>query len=118
VSRVLEVDGPFGQFSRRLLTVELPALPAERLDATVAFVCRRAALTPGPLRVGVVLLAGLTGLAERVVDADRVTEFLRTTSLPVLGELGRLVRSLAFAFVWETWPSTAPTGAAGAPEAA
>jgi hypothetical protein len=82
----------------------------------VSFVCRRAKQTPGPLRTGVVLLAGVAGLAERVVDADRVTDFLRTTSLPLVGELGRLVRSLAFAFVWETWPSTDPSGAPGAPE--
>jgi hypothetical protein len=115
VSRVLAVDGPFGQFSRRLLSAELPGLPPDRLDETVDFVCRRASQTPGPPGVGLMLLTGLTGLSSRVLDADRVTSFLRATSLPFVAELARLVRSLAFAFVWETWPTTGPTGAPGAP---
>lgn len=118
MSRVLDVDGPFGQFSRRLLTAELPDLPSERRDDTVAFVCRRAAQTPGPLRVGVTLLALCSGMAERALDPDRVTTFLRSTSLPLVGELARMVRSLAFAFVWETWPATGPSGTPGATEAA
>jgi hypothetical protein len=31
--------------------------------------------------------------------------------LPLVGELARLIRSLGFAFVWETWPDSSPTGA-------
>lgn len=118
MSRVLAVDGPFGQFGRRLLSADLPGLPPDRLDETVEFVCRRASQTPGPLRVGLLLLTGLTGLSCRVLDADRVTAFLGVTTLPFVAELARLVRSLAFAFVWETWSDTGPTGAPGSPEAA
>lgn len=118
VSRVLDVDGPLGRFSRRLLTAELPDLPSARLDETVRFVCRRAARTPDPLRVGVSAMAGLAGVGERLTGAEGTATFLRTTSLPLVGELARMVRSLAFAFVWETWPATGPTGAPGDTEPA
>ena len=111
MSPALDVDGPFGRFSRRLLLVELPDLPADRADQTVAFVTRRAAQTPGPLRFGITILAVLLGLTETIVDPARSTAFLRSTSLPFVGELPRMVRSLGFAFVWETWPATTPTGA-------
>ncbi len=109
----LAPDGPFGRFAERLLVLELPDLPADRLRTTVAFVCRRAQQVPGPLRLGVTTLAVGTGVAERFVDPDRIVGFLRVTELPLVGELARMVRSLAFAFVWETWPDTSPSGAPG-----
>lgn len=109
--RVLDVDGPFGRFSRRLLVVELPDLPADRLDQTVTFVCRRARQTPDPLRLGVGTLAAFVGVSERRIDPDAMVGFMRSTSVPLVGELARMVRSLGFAYVWETWPSTSPTGA-------
>lgn len=109
----LAPDGSFGRFAGRLLVLELPDLPSDRLETTVEFVCRRAQQVPGPLRAGVTLLAVATGVAERAVDPDRIVGFMRTTELPLVGELARMVRSLAFAFVWETWPDTTPTGAPG-----
>ena len=109
----LAPDGPFGRFAERLLVLELPDLPDDRLRATVEFVCRRAQQVPGPLRLGVTTLAVATGVAERVVDPVHVVGFLRGTELPLVGELARLVRSLGFAFVWETWPDTSPSGAPG-----
>lgn len=110
----LAPDGPFGRFAECLLVLELPDLPVDRLAVTVEFVCRRAEQVPGPLRAGVTVLAVATGVAERAVDPDRVVGFMRATELPLVGELARMVRSLAFAFVWETWPDTSPTGAPGA----
>ena len=117
VRPALDPDGPFGRFAERLLLLELPDLPADRLATTVEFVCRRARQVPGPLRLGVTVLSGSTAVVERLVDPDRVVAFLRSTELPLVGELARLVRSLAFAFVWETWPDSSPTGAPGAVDA-
>jgi hypothetical protein len=111
VSSALDVDGPFGRFADRLLRIELPQLPPRRLAETVAFVSRRARATPGPLRSGVVALALGVQLSERFVDPGATTQFLRRTTLPFVGELARMVRSLAFAYVWESWPDTAPDGA-------
>jgi hypothetical protein len=108
----LDVGGPFGQFAERVLAAELPDLPDDRVADTVEFVCHRAARTAGPPRLGVMVLAALLGWSERVIEPARATEFLRHTTLPLVGELARLVRSLAYAYVWETWPGTSPTGAA------
>jgi hypothetical protein len=110
VSRQLTSDAALGLFADRLLTIELPDLPrAARADA-VAFVCRRANQMPSPLRIGLVLVCTGVALAQRVAGIDRTTRFLQGSRLPLLGELPRMVRSLAFAFIWETWPDTAPSG--------
>lgn len=107
----LNVDGGFGTFADDLLGLELPELPSERRAETVAFACRRAREVPTPLRVGVVVLSGAAALGRRLVGPARMTSFLRSTPLPFVGELARMVRSIGFAYVWETWPSTSPTGA-------
>lgn len=107
----LSVAGGFGVFADALLAVELPDLPDDRRRAAVAFVCRRAQEVPTPLRLGVTALALGTAVAQRVAGEERTTAFLQTTTLPFVAELARMVRSLGFAFVWETWPATAPTGA-------
>ncbi len=108
----LSPDGPFGRFADQLLGFELPDLPADRRHAAVAFVCRRAEQVPTPLRVGVVTLSIATGIGQRLIGDNKTTAFLRATHLPFVGELARMVRSLGFAYIWETWPSTSPTGGA------
>jgi hypothetical protein len=107
----LRAEGPFATFADHLITRELPELPGERRDQTVAFVCRRTASLPSPLLAGVTLLGVALGPVLRVAGLDRTTTFLQSTRLPFVGELARLVRSLGFAFVWETWPDTSPSGA-------
>ena len=107
----LSIDGAFGRFADHLLTIELPDLPPERRADTVAFVCRRAHQVPTPLRLGVLGLSVATGLGQRALGDDRTTRFLQGTRLPFVGELARMVRSLGFAYVWETWPSSSATGA-------
>lgn len=109
----LQLEGPFGRFADRLLAIELPDLPEMRRVATVRFVCRRANQVPTPLRLGVTALSFAAGACERILGSDRTVQLLRATSLPFVGELARMVRSLGFAFVWETWPQTSPSGAAG-----
>ena len=75
--------------------------------------CRRAGALPSPLLVGRDACWPIAlGVALRVVGPDRTTTFLQGTRLPFVGELARLVRSLGFAFIWETWPDTSPTGVA------
>jgi hypothetical protein len=110
VSASLSSDGPFGLFADRLLTLELPDLPpTSRLEA-VEFVCRRARQVPTPLRLGIIVLSSGMGLAQRLLGLDRTTGFVRRSTLPLVGELPRMVRSLGFAYIWETWPETSPTG--------
>jgi len=91
--------------------IELPDLSLGARADTVAFVCRRANQMPSPLLVGLVLVCTAVGIAQRVAGLERTTRFLQHSNLPLLGELPRMVRSLGFAFIWETWPDTSPTGA-------
>ncbi len=107
----LRTTGPFGRFADDLLKSELPELPDDRRADTVTFVCRRAAQVPTPLRLGILALAVGVGVSQRFVGRDRTTAFLHSTSLPFVGELARLVRSLGFAHVWESWPATSELGA-------
>lgn len=115
-TRLLSIDGPFGAFADRLLALELPDLPDGRRIETVAFVCGRCDRVPSPLKLGLATLTVAVGLSARVFGTDRTTTFLQSTSLPFVGELARIVRSLGFTFVWESWPATSPTGAATSAE--
>ena len=110
VSRQLTSDGALGLFADRLLRIELPDLPEPSRADTVVFVCGRANQMPSPLRIGLVLVCTGVALAQRAAGIDRTTRFLQGSRLPLLGELPRMVRSLAFAFIWETWPDTSPSG--------
>lgn len=107
----LSIEGPFGNFADHLLAEELPDLPPDRRQQAVAFSCRRAQEVPTPLQLAIGALSVGVGVASRVVGIERVTSFLRSTRLPFVSELSRMVRSLSFAFVWETWPDTSPSGA-------
>ena len=110
-NRLLSIDGPFGAFADRLLALELPDLPLDRRSTTVGFICRRANELPSPLYLGVTALTAVIGLLQRMIGLDRTTRFVQTTTLPFVGELARMARSLGFAFIWEAWPDTSPTGA-------
>lgn len=77
----------------------------------MAFAGRRIAGLPTPMRLGVGVVALVVEGVGRLVGPARLTATLARRPLPVLGEYVRLVRSLAYAYVWETWPDTAPDGA-------
>ena len=102
--------GPVAAFCDDLLALDLPDLAAERRAEVVAFTGRRIAGLPSPIRVGVGVVAVVVGAGGRLVGGPRVAQWLGRRALPVLGEYPRLVRSLAYAYVWETWPDTTPTG--------
>jgi hypothetical protein len=111
VAGPLSIAGSFGTFADQLLRIELPDLPDAARQATVEFVCRRANQVPTPLRLGVTGLSLGVGAAQRALGVERTTRLLQNNPLPFVGELARMVRSLGFAYVWETWPDTSPTGA-------
>jgi hypothetical protein len=97
-------------FSDRLLAHELPGLPGAQRAEVVAFVGRRVAGLPSPMRLGVGVVATFVDGIGRLAGADRLARLVGQHPLPVVGEYARLVRSLAFAYVWDTWPATAPDG--------
>lgn len=94
----------------RLLASDLPRLPADRRATAAAFVGRRTEVLPGVTRLGVVAVAAVTAVAVRLVG-DRAIGLLGR--LPGFAEYPRLIRSLGYAFIWETWPGTAEDGAPG-----
>ncbi len=97
-------------FSDEVIVHDLPALPAERRAEVVAFAGRRIDGLPSPMRLGVGVVAVIVGAIARVVGTRRVVRLLARRPLPVLGDYVRLVRSLGYAYVWETWPATRPDG--------
>jgi hypothetical protein len=101
------------QFADALLQIELPQLPDERRHETVRFIERRMASLPAPVAFGVTIAAAAVRTAGTVAGHRRLAGFIASRPLPVLGDYTRLVRSLGFAFVWETWPDTQPDGAPG-----
>ena len=60
---------------------------------------------------GVVVISFTLDAISRIVGLDRVIAVVAAKPLPLLAEYPRLIRSLAYAFVWETWPATTSTGA-------
>lgn len=99
--------------AHELIEVDLPHLAPARRGLVVDFVCRRIEGLPDPTRFAVLMVAaGYRGL----LAAPGGTTLVRTVaarSLPLVGEYPRLIRSLATAHVWETWPDTAPDGRDG-----
>lgn len=99
-------------FAVTLLSHDFPSLPPDRAETTTDFVLRRIATMPSPMRLGVTLIALALRLPMTALGASRTVAAIASTSLPLLGEYVRLHRSLAYAYIWESWPETSPDGAA------
>lgn len=99
------------RFSSRLVAHDFPRLPDTRRDDTVAFATRRIVAMPAPMALGVAVVAVVVDGLTRV-GGDRAVRLVARRPLPVVGDYVRLVRSLATAYVWDTWPSTLPDGGA------
>ncbi len=95
--------------AEHVLHQEFPRLPDDRRVAVVAFVNHRVDTLPSVTRLGVLVVAA----CSRALLALPGDAALRIAArLPVLGEYPRLLRSLASAYIWETWPDTATDGSA------
>jgi hypothetical protein len=102
--------GLIAEFCDELVAHDLPDLPTDRRVAVVAFAVRRIAGLPTPMHLGVGLVATVVGGLGALVGLDRVIGVLTRRPLPLLGEYVRLVRSLVYAYVWDTWPDTTTSG--------
>jgi hypothetical protein len=99
-----------GPFADRLLALDLPLLDDQRRDQVVAFTARRVDGMPSVMRIGVVTIAALVRIVMAAPGGHRVVGVLARRPLPLVGEYARLVRSLGYAYIWETWPDTLPNG--------
>jgi hypothetical protein len=100
-----------GPFADRLLAHDLPDLPRQPRSEAVAFVAHRVDTLPSFTRIGVLAIAAGARLLLALPGGWVIIRCLMRLPLPLVGEYPRLVRSLAFAFVWEQWPDTACSGA-------
>ncbi|TPW11062.1 MAG: hypothetical protein FD127_3431 [Acidimicrobiaceae bacterium] len=99
-----------GPFADRLLALDLPGLhPARRREA-IDFTTRRVDSLPSLMRFGVMSIAAIFRALLVLPRSDTLVKFLARTALPLLGEYVRLLRSLGYAYIWETWPDTRPDG--------
>jgi hypothetical protein len=101
-----------GPFADRLLALDLPELDGARRAGVVAFTTRRVDGMPSVMRIGVLLIAALFRALLLLPGNATFVRFVATHPLPVVGEYVRLMRSLGYAYVWETWPDTRTSGAA------
>ena len=94
--------GLIADFCEQVVAHDLPDLPPERRRAVVEFTIRRIDGLPSPMRVGVGAVATIVGGVGRLAGTARVAAALGDHPLPIIGEYVRLVRSLAYAYIWET----------------
>ena len=105
------ISPPVGRFADALLAIDLPDLDPQRRATTIEFIEGRITTLPSFTRFGVVVIAFTLDAISRIVGLHRVISFVGSQPLPLLAEYPRLIRSLAYAFVWETWPATTSSGA-------
>jgi hypothetical protein len=110
-SRHLQLDRVVGPFAELLLAADLPQLPLHRRAEVVQFVQRRARAVPSFTRFGVTIIGLFYRALISAPGGRSVARLLASRSIPVLSEYPRLIRSLGYAYIWEHWPDTEPTGA-------
>lgn len=100
-----------GSFAERLLAADLPDLPTTDRRAVVAFIGHRVDTLPSFTRFGVLAIGTVFRGLLALPAGWTLARVLMRLPLPFFGEYPRLIRSLGFAYVWEHWPDTTPTGA-------
>ena len=98
------------RFADGLLAADLPRLDQDRRADAVAFIGRRVRVLPSITRLGVLVIAAAVHALGLVAGHARARRIVLALRLPLLSEYPRLVRSLGYAYVWETWPDTAVDG--------
>jgi len=100
-----------GDFADRLLATDLPDLPGPQRREVVAFIARRVDELPSFTRFGVLAIGTLFRGILFFPGGWGMARIVLRLPLPLVAEYPRLMRSLGFAYVWEHWPRTGPTGA-------
>lgn len=97
-------------FANRFLGSELPGLPEHRRLEVTDFICRRIDDMPSLTRFGVLAVASCYRAALAVPGGATFADRAARVPAPLAGEYIRLLRSLGYAYVWETWPDTLVDG--------
>jgi hypothetical protein len=99
------------RFAETLLASDLPGLTDDHLRRTAEFIERRVRVLPSITRFGVRVIGGTVDILGRSIGQQSALTAVTTLPLPLLAEYPRLIRSLGYAYIWETWPDTAVDGA-------
>ena len=94
------------RFADGLLETDLPLLAADRRAQAIEFIGRRVRVLPSITRFGVLAIGAGVHAVGLVIGHDRARRLVLRLPLPLVSEYPRLVRSLGYAFIWETWPDT------------
>ena len=92
-----------------ILRHDLPRLPIAHRKTVTAFTIHRLDTLPQHLFWGV----GLIAFVLRLISLGGGSAFVLWLShrhIPLVSEFFRLVRSLSYSYIWESWPDTAPDG--------
>lgn len=100
-----------GSFAERLLATDLPDLAPVKRREVIGFIAHRVDSLPSFTRFGVLLLGSIFRSLLAVPGGWGISSILMKLPLPLVAEYPRLIRSLGFAYVWEHWPDTSPSGA-------
>lgn len=92
-----------------VLRHDLPRLPVPHRKTAVAFTLRRLDALPQPLFWGVAMVALALRLVL-IVAGPAAVMWIGSRPFPFVSEFFRLVRSLSYSFIWESWPDTLPDG--------
>lgn len=104
-------ETPTARFAHALLAADLPALPMEQRRTTVQFIVVRVHTMPSVARFGVRAIGFGVDLLSRLAGYDRTICLVTKLPIPLLAEYPRLIRSLGYTYIWETWPATEVDGA-------
>lgn len=99
-------------FAHLLLSVDLPGLGGSQRDEVADFAVRHVDELPSVLRIGTLIIAAPMRVVVAAPGARRLLAWLIAHPIPLIGEYVRMVRSLAYTYIWETWPHTRPDGSA------
>jgi hypothetical protein len=110
MSQPVSTPRTVARFADGLLVSDLPMLSEARRRETVDFVGRRVRILPSLMRFGVLLIGAGVDILGRLIGHRRARTVVLRLPLPLVAEYPRLVRSLAYAYIWETWPDTAVDG--------
>jgi hypothetical protein len=113
VSRHVQLGAIVRPFAELVLSADLPRLPPDRRAGAVDFVAERTAVVPSFTRLGVTVIAFFYRGLIAVPGGRHAARVLMSKPVPLLSDYPRLIRSLGYAYIWERWPDTLPTGAAG-----
>lgn len=97
-------------FTQCLLGVDLPGLSSWQRDQVSEFAVFHVDELPSVLRLGCNIIAiPMRGVVALPIGSNVIAWLIRHP-LPLVGEYVRMIRSLAYTYVWEQWPDTLPDG--------